>query len=210
MNTNTSHRGALVVVEGIDGSGKSSVVRALTAHLEAAGHTVVASSEPTRKGWGAKVRATFAGGRYPPEIEADYLVRDRRDHVAELIEPALAAGQTVVLDRYYPSTVAYQGAAGLCVDELLAANDFAPRPDALVVLDLPVDAALGRIRARGDVPNAMEQPASLERCRAIFLGFVDHGAAIIDAARPVEAVVADVLSAVDRQLAVPPNKKGRP
>lgn len=189
-------RGRLVVVEGIDGAGKSTVVAALRAALEAQGRAVVTSSEPTRGKWGSRVRATFDSERLPPAEEARLLVLDRREHVERLVAPALARGDDVLLDRYYPSMVAYQGAAGLPVDALRAANDFAPRPDLLIVLDLPVADAIARIRSRGDRPNAFEQAPALERVRAIFLDFANDGAIVLDARQPASTVAQQAVEAL--------------
>lgn len=77
------------------------------------------------------------------------LLRDRRQHVEDLIVPMIGRGAVVILDRYFPSMVAYQGAAGLPVDALLEANAFAPRPDVLLLLDVPPAIGLQRIWERG-------------------------------------------------------------
>lgn len=90
------------------------------------------------------------------------LLRDRRQHVEDLIVPMIGRGAVVILDRYFPSMVAYQGAAGLPVDALLEANAFAPRPDVLLLLDVPPVIGLQRIWERGSTPNHFE---TTEICR---------------------------------------------
>jgi dTMP kinase len=90
--------------------------------------------------------------------------------VEELIAPALAAGKVVILDRYYFSTMAYQGMRGFDPVEIRRQNEeFAPKPDLLFILDLDVDTALSRIGARGDIANEFEKRDSLAKCREIFM-----------------------------------------
>jgi dTMP kinase len=87
----------------------------------------------------------------------------------------LEAGKVVILDRYYFSTMAYQGARGFDPAEIRRRNEeFAPVPDLLLVLDLEVDAALERIGARGDTANEFEKRDSLQKCREVFLSLSDE------------------------------------
>ena len=191
-------RGLFIVIEGIDGTGKSSQVKRLGQWLAAQGRDVVLSREPTDGPWGKKVRETAATGRLSPEDELNYFLNDRRQHVAELIEPSLAAGKVVILDRYYFSTMAYQGARGFDPAEIRRQNEvFAPVPDLLLILDLDVDTALGRIGSRGDRANEFEKRGNLERCRAIFLTLRDEPfARVIDAGGSFDGVAADVREAL--------------
>ena len=168
-------RGLLIVIEGIDGTGKSTQARHLAEWLVAQGREVVLSREPTDGPWGAQLRASAATGRLSPEDELRYFLNDRRQHVAETISPALAAGKVVILDRYYFSTMAYQGARGFDPAEIRRLNEqFAPVPDLLLILDIDVDMALQRIGSRGDSANAFEQRENLQRCREIFLSLKDE------------------------------------
>ena len=191
-------RGLFIVIEGIDGTGKSSQVKRLGQWLAAQGRDVVLSREPTDGPWGKKVRETAATGRLSPEDELNYFLNDRRQHVAELIEPSLAAGKVVILDRYYFSTMAYQGARGFDPAEIRRQNEvFAPVPDLLLILDLDVDTALGRIGSRGDSANEFEKRGNLERCRAIFLTLRDEPfARVISAGGSFDGVAADVREAL--------------
>ena len=191
-------RGLFIVIEGIDGTGKSSQVKRLGQWLAAQGRDVVLSREPTDGPWGKKVRETAAPGRLSPEDEWNYFLNDRRQHVAELIEPSLAAGKVVILDRYYFSTMAYQGARGFDPAEIRRQNEvFAPVPDLLLILDLDVDTALGRIGSRGDSANEFEKRGNLERCRAIFLTLRDEPfARVISAGGSFDGVAADVREAL--------------
>ncbi|MCL1529745.1 dTMP kinase [Xanthomonas nasturtii] len=193
--------GLLIAIEGIDGAGKTTLARSLASALEAAGARVVLSKEPTNGPWGTQLRQSAATGRLRAHEEAELLIRDRHEHVDTLIAPALARGDIVILDRYFPSMVAYQGAAGLPLDELLERNAFAPRPDVLLLLDLPPPTGLARIRARGDAPNHFETQDNLERCRTIFAGLELPGKHVLDASAEADSVLRQALTIVVAALA---------
>ena len=160
--------GILVAVEGIDGAGKTTQVRRVEALLREAGVPVVVTKEPTSGAWGRRIRESARAGRMPPEEELEAFLRDREEHVRDLLLPALQDGKVVIVDRYYFSTVAYQGARGLDPAELLRRNAFAPAPDILVVLDVPPEVGLRRVRERGDVADHFEREDELRRVREIF------------------------------------------
>jgi len=190
-------RGVLLVFEGIDGVGKSTQIGAVAGALRADGVDVVTSKEPTDGPHGKRLRASATTGRLDPAAELELFVADRREHVAQLILPALARGAVVILDRYYFSTAAYQGARGLSWESILARNEeFAPEPDLLVWLDLPPESSMERIRARGDAANEFERANLLEASRRIFASISKPYLRRIDATLPVgvirDAVVADV------------------
>lgn len=168
-------KGLFIVIEGIDGTGKSTQAKRLGEWFTSRGREVVLSREPTAGPWGTKVRESAATGRLSPEDELTYFLNDRRQHVEELIAPSLAAGKVVILDRYYFSTMAYQGARGFDPVEIRAKNEaFAPVPDLLLIMDLDVDSAHARIGFRGDTANEFEKRENLERCREIFLSLKDE------------------------------------
>lgn len=201
MTTHPLPGGLLIAVEGIDGAGKTTVARAIADELRASAADVVLSKEPTNGKWGQKLRESALTGRMPPEHEAELLILDRREHVDAVIAPALEAGKVVILDRYFPSMVAYQGAEGLPPDELLQQNAFAPQPDLLLILDLPPETGLARVRARGDAPNQFETVANLTRCRAIFQSLKLPKTRTIDATQPLDEVIREAVIEVLRTLA---------
>lgn len=201
MTSITIPGGLLVAIEGIDGAGKSTVTKGLSERLLAAGVAVSSSKEPTNGPWGRKLRQSAETGRLSPADEVKYLLADRRDHVQDFIQPALARGEVVLLDRYFPSMVAYQGAAGLPVEELAAANDFAPRPNLLLLLDIAPAIGLERIRARGDRPNHFENEENLSLCREIFLHMDERSKFVIDASRSASEVLDDCYALLIRQFA---------
>jgi dTMP kinase len=196
-------RGHLIVLEGIDGTGKSTQTKRLGVWMESLGHTVVLSREPTDGPYGSKLRASAATGRLSIQEELGLFLKDRRDHVETLIAPNLADGRSVILDRYYFSTMAYQGARGLDPVEIRHTNEaFAPQPDLLLILDIDVDVSHQRIGLRGDAVNEFEQEETLERCREIFLALKDEPfARVIDASRTLDEVSQSIREEVSRFLA---------
>lgn len=190
-----------MVFEGIDGVGKSTQADGLQNWLVEQGLEVVRSREPTDGPYGKKLRASMAEGRLEPRAELDLFLADRREHVRDLIRPSVAAGRVVVLDRYYFSTVAYQGARGFEPEALLAENEsFAPEPDALFILDMPAEDSVARIRAhRGAGVDTFEVPEALEKSRAIFLALAQAKpyATVLDARADRDAIqgqIRDVMS----------------
>jgi dTMP kinase len=189
--------GPLIVIEGIDGTGKTTLARALGAALRGRGREVVESFEPTRGPHGQRIRAIARGEEARPEAvaEAELFRLDRRAHVADVIAPALATGKTVILDRYYYSTMAYQGARGLDPQAIERDNaSFAPLPDLLVILDLPVPDALERItQGRGGAPDAFEKAEALEKIRAVFASVEHPNLLRLDARQTTDSMVAAIL-----------------
>lgn len=181
--------GLLAVIEGIDGAGKSTLLPVLAEHVRAQGHECVTSREPTDGPWGRKLRESAVTGRLSLRDELDLFLRDREEHVRDKIAPALARGAVVLLDRYYFSTAAYQGARGADPQEIIAENErFAPPPDLVLLLDLDPRDGLGRVRVRGDAPNEFEREEELQRVREIFRAIERPGIVRIDAASGVEKV----------------------
>ena len=172
-------RGVLIAFEGIDGSGKSTQARALGGALREKGYDVVLSSEPTRGRWGRKIADLRRRGRegLSAEEELDLFMKDRREHVREVVAPGLERGAVVILDRYYFSSAAYQGARGLDPGDILERNElFAPRPDLVFILTIDPDKGIERVVSeRRDEPDAFERVRDLKRVEEIFESFEgDH------------------------------------
>jgi dTMP kinase len=165
------NRGRLVVFEGVDGSGKSTQLRLLVDRLRARGLDPVVTHEPTGGAWGQRIRAMARSGeRVVPEEELRWFVEDRREHVGRVIEPGLASGRLVLSDRYFLSTVAYQGARGLDPHRLIAqAEAEFPAPDLALVFEIDPVRGLARVAARGGTAEpAFEEARFLARVDAIF------------------------------------------
>ncbi len=165
--------GRFVVLEGIDGAGKSEQAQRLAAWLRERGERVVETREPTDGMWGQRYRAWARGDtQAKPEEVLRFFVEDRSEHVARVIRPGLEAGAIVVCDRYLASTLAYQAAQGLDRDTVVKRmeRERFPQPDLALWLRLPVAQALERLG-----PTAHERFE-----RAVFLERVDAEYARLD------------------------------
>lgn len=205
------HAGLLLSLEGIDGTGKSTLQGLLADALQARGWTVQCSREPTVGPEGEALRTAARNGRrLPAEQELALLLADRRRHLSERIWPALARGEAVLLDRYYHSTAAYQGAAGLDPDRLIALNErFAPRPQWVVILDLPPAIALQRIGSRGAGSDAFEGLQNLQRVSRIYAQMQGQHILHLDAQRPPASSLQDILAALAERHLLDPQHANR-
>jgi dTMP kinase len=185
-------RGFLLAIEGIDGAGKTTQVRCLEGLLGAAQIPFVSTKEPTSGPWGRKIRESAQKGRMAPAEELAAFLNDRHEHVEKVVHPALGANKVVLIDRYYLSTVAYQGARGMSPAHLLQLNAFAPRPDILIVLDVAPDVGLRRVRERGDAADLFEREDELARARAIFQSLDVENLRIIDGNRERKDIAKEI------------------
>jgi dTMP kinase len=161
--------GFLVAIEGIDGAGKTTVANLLAEFCTENRLSHIVSKEPTKGEFGKQIRDSAIRGRLTIEEEVELLLKDRKEHVENIIQPALDEEKIVLLDRYYFSTAAYQGAHGADADAILSSNElFAPKPDLLVVLDVSPEMGIKRIKHRGDEPNKFETMESLQKAREMF------------------------------------------
>lgn len=204
-----SRRGALIAVEGIDGMGKSTQVERLAERLHAQGWPAVPTREPTQGPWGSRIRALAQAGRrdVSPEDELDWFLRDRMEHVESVIRPALRAGRIVVTDRYYFSTIAYQGALGIDPQRIREMNEaLFPRPDLVILLRGDPRLGLARIARdrEGGTDAVFEQVRYLDRVAELFAGLRDPAIRVVDArgtpdevAGRIWAVVEPLLSTLD-------------
>lgn len=160
----------LIAIEGIDGAGKTTQVKMLRKALEKAGVSVVASKEPTSGQWGRIIKESATRGRLSTEEELDLFVKDRTEHVQNLIAPALSEGKVVLLDRYFYSTIAYQGSRGANVAAVRSMMEsLFPIPDAVFILDIDEHLSAHRIATiRGEEPNHFEERGNLAKAREIF------------------------------------------
>ena len=157
-----------IALEGIDGSGTTTQLALLAAHLRARGHRVTETAEPSRGPIGQRCREALS--LQPPlddGVLALLFAADRLDHMARCIQPALSAGHVVLCDRYLLSSLAYQGLS-LPQEWLVAINGRSLAPDATLLLEVPVDIAQQRVADRG---GTQEQFDAIELQRRISLGY---------------------------------------
>jgi dTMP kinase len=201
------NRGRLIAFEGLDGCGKSTQIERLAETLRRAGLDPLLTAEPTDGEWGRRIRA-MARGAAPavaPEEELRWFVEDRREHVARCIAPALAGDRPVLTDRYFLSTVAYQGANGLDAAKILAESEAEfPIPDLVLLLGVDVDTALARVHARGrEREGVFEVRERLERVAQIFRSIERTWITRLDASAGEDAVALAVAAQVREQLDLP-------
>ena len=190
----------LIAIEGIDGAGKTTNAHFLKEELEKRGFKVVVLKEPTNSEWGKKIRESV-NSRLSPEEELELFILDRKHDVEHNIIPALKEGKIVIMDRYYYSNVAYQGARGLNVEEIKKINEeIAPKPDLVILLDVDPEKGVERIKNRGDRPNEFEDMEYLQKVREIFLSVKDDNVIVVDANRELDEVKRDVLNVVLSRL----------
>ena len=183
----------LINLEGIDGCGKSTQSQFLKDKFESDNEKTIILKEPTNGKYGQKLWEMLSG-----KIEAtteeilELFVLDRKEHVNQKIKPALDDGMIVLMDRYYYSTMAYQAAAGIDVDRIRRDNDFAPKPDIVLIFDLPADLAMKRVRSHS-VADVFEKEEHLEKVRKAYLNLEDDSLVrIIDATRTPEEIFDEV------------------
>lgn len=205
-------RGRFITVEGTDGAGKSTQSRHIVGYLERRGIACLHTREPGGTPMGEAIRDLLLGRgelAATPSTELLLVFAARAQHIAERIEPALAAGTWVLCDRFTDATYAYQGGAGglgfdaVSAIETWVQGDF--RPDLTLLFDLAVDEASARSDQRGEAADrfeAMQRPAR-ERVRDAYLALarqhpgrihrVDAGADVDTVRRAVEAVLDQAL-----------------
>lgn len=188
-----------IVFEGIDGTGKSTQSALLADYLRIRGVEVVETREPSGGTYGEKIREMYENrGEYSLAEELDLFVRDRKDHVRRIINPALADNKTVLCDRYYFSTAAYQGAAGGVIEKIFSANSFAPEPDIVLLLEMMPEESIQRIRDfRTEKLNDFEQIEQLAKVDAIYRSFTHDCITRIDAAASLTRVQDNIRRAVE-------------
>ena len=199
-------RGKFITLEGLEGVGKTTNRTFVESLLNEHNIEFVGTREPGGTELGESLRnlVLHAAGQMQNETELLLMAASRVEHVGQVIEPALASGRWVLCDRFLDASIAYQGAGrqlGVSrVAELHKMMGVTIKPDLTLLLDMPVEAGLARMAARGK-PDRIESEALefFERARAAYLQRAADDpdrVVIIDASRSVEAVQASVKSAL--------------
>jgi dTMP kinase len=212
--------GLFIVLEGVDGAGTTTHTKALAASLGAKGLPIHTTREPSDGPIGVMIRQILTGrlvvpglhGPRPPTWKTMALLfaADRADHVEAEIEPNLRDGVTVISDRYYHSSIAYQSAtapegadrAGEVAKWVREINRYARKPDLTIVLDIPPDVAARRRAERGkgqEIYDDFELQRELSRFyREIDAFFPDERIVHVDSNASREEVAEQILAHVRR------------
>lgn len=197
-------KGILITIEGIDGVGKTTHVKMLAKYLRGKGYEVEQLREPTDGFWGKKIKnLTKRGRNVKPEEECQWFIKDRMEDVKNNINPALKNAKIVIMDRYYYSTMAYQGALGLDVNKIRKENEkFAPKPDLVIILDVPPEVGLARItNNRKEKLNYFETLDYQNKVRKLFLTMRSQdNVKILDGNRSAEEVQEEIRKLVKKLL----------
>jgi dTMP kinase len=204
--------GLFITFEGGDGSGKSTQAGLLAQWLTDAGRTVVRTREPGGTEVGVQIRELVLHhrGHIDPRAEALLYAADRAQHIATLVRPAIERGDVVIQDRYFDSSIAYQG-AGRVLDaaeirglSLWATDELIP--DVTILLDLDETAARARLDAADKVFDRLENEKAEFHAR-VRQGFLKLAEAeperflVLDASRPIEELAAAIRARVEAELA---------
>jgi dTMP kinase len=170
-------KGLFICVEGLDGSGKTTQAQILTERLSK-NYSIVLTAEPSRGKTGTYIRegCLYEEKRLPSAAEALLFAADRIEHVENEIKPALEQGNVVICDRYFYSSYAYQGSAGLNLGWIKRINSYALRPDYAVFIDVTPERVLERLRRKKSVMETLQIQRSV---REVYLSFVRKGELVL-------------------------------
>lgn len=206
-------KGCLIVCDGNNGAGKSSVIRAIEEFLISQHRKVLITREPGGTRIGEKIRSVVLDPETPELCDTTELLlfaAARAQHLKEKIIPAIKAGTIVVCDRFTPATIAFQHyGRGIPLDLVRSINSFALEgfePDLNIILDVDPEIGMKRVASRGEGLDRMEMQKLefLANAREGFLLQAEESPAtfvVIDASRPFKDVSSDVLAAVSDLMA---------
>ena len=198
-NTHTHpYNGAFIAIEGIDGAGKTTQAKMLCKALNNNGYEAIYLREPTDGEYGKEIRALALEGRHEitPYREFELFLKDREEDVEKNIRPALEAGKVVIIDRYFYSSIAYQGALGLDMEFINEENrEIAITPDIMIYLTIPSNMATHRIEnSRGDQSNLFENQEYLKKVKNNFDSMPYPEIVPVDGKRPEKQIHQDILN----------------
>jgi dTMP kinase len=181
-----------VVLEGIDGSGKTTIAKMLVERLRVMGYNAEYTFEPTDSEIVELIRGVYRAYR-DAYIDALAFALDRLIHLKRRVIPLLEEGYIVVSDRYMYSSIAYQTASGAPLEWVMEVNRWALKPDLAIYLDVDPLTGLKRRQSMESRFPEFEKLEFIERVRRVYLELVSRGLLVeVDASRPVEEVYKDV------------------
>ncbi|MDB5791125.1 MAG: dTMP kinase [Massilia sp.] len=203
-----NERGRFITFEGIDGAGKSTHIGFVGDFLAARGKTTVSSREPGGTALGEKLRDLLLHEKMHLDTEALLMFASRREHMAQVIEPALASGAWVLSDRFSDASFAYQsGGRGMDRARMEALENWVHphlQPDLTLLFDVPLEVARERLDATRDLDKfEREQEEFFARCRAEYLrraAQFPHRFAVIDSTQSIAATRQKISEALESLL----------
>jgi dTMP kinase len=187
--------GIFIVIEGLDGSGKTTQAKLLATNLKKT-RPAIYTAEPSKGQIGKFIRnrILYEEKRFPISVEALLFAADRIEHIQNELQPALQKGLVVVSDRYLYSSLAYQGSAGLSLDWIRSVNSLALKPDLALFIDVAPETVLARLKRKKSV---MENLETQRKVREVYLECVEKGELTrIDGDKPKKTVAYAVLATV--------------
>jgi len=189
-------KGVFICVEGLDGCGKTTQTKLLVRRLRKMGYDAIYTAEPSQGKIGNFIRKHCLHGakRVSAVVEALLFAADRFEHIEREIVPALKEGKLVISDRYFYSSMAYQGAVGLGLKWIEMVNEHATRPDLAIFIDVEPDTVIQRLKSKRSV---MENLETQRKVREVYTKFVESGDLVkIDGNRSKKEVADVVLKSV--------------
>jgi dTMP kinase len=188
---NLTKKGVFIVIEGLDGSGKTTQANILAKRLSK-NYRVLCTAEPSQGKIGTFIRegCLYEKNRLPTEAEALIFAADRIEHMQNEIAPALAEDKIVICDRYIYSSLAYQGSTGLSLDWIKTINARALEPDFSIFIDVPAERVLERLQRKKSVMETLE---TQQKVREIYMKFVEKGELILINGDKQKDIVAEEL-----------------
>lgn len=188
-------KGIFIVIEGLDGSGKTTQATLLAQKLSQS-HNILLTAEPSRGKIGTFIRdcCLYEQTRLPTEAETLLFAADRIEHMEKELKPALDEGKVVICDRYVYSSLAYQGSAGLSLDWIKTVNARALQPDFAIFIDMSPEKVIERLQRKKSVMETLE---TQRKVREVYMKYVEKGELVsIDGDRGKEAVARELYGKV--------------
>jgi dTMP kinase len=192
-------KGIFIVIEGLDGSGKTTQAVLLSERLSKS-RQVMLTAEPSKGKIGTFIRdcCLYEQTRLPTEAEALLFAADRIEHMENELKPAIDEGKLVICDRYVYSSLAYQGSAGLSVEWIKTINARALQPDFSIFIDVPPERVIQRLQRKKSVMETLE---TQQKVREIYLKYVEKGELVrIDGDKSREVVAEELYAKVTELL----------
>ena len=190
-------KGILIVIEGLDGAGKTTIARWLVDLFNNIGYNALYTYEPTDSLF-VKALKSYSEFR-SAELDALVYAADRLIHLRSKVLPALEEGKIVVMDRYYFSSIAYQGAQGAPIEWVFELNKYARNPDLAIYIDVEPEIGLMRLSRKEGLSRfpEYEKLELLRRVREIYLELVNRGLLIlVDGSKELDTVKSNVLEII--------------